>query len=100
MGRLGGKKSGEARRARKTLREDLLALLEAKTKDSTGKECTRQESMSLAILLKAMKGDVRAYETIRDTIGEKPKEEHTVELAVPKFEKLDEAFTKMSGDPR
>lgn len=65
-GRIGGIKSGEARRARKTLREELLALL------SKG---DIQEKMSLAIIEKCLKGDTKAYEIIRDTIGEKPKDQ-------------------------
>lgn len=62
-GRTGGIKSGEARRKRKTLREELLALL------SQGKT---QEKMSLALIEKAMNGDTKAFEVIRDSIGEKP----------------------------
>ena len=31
--------------------------------------------MSLAILTRAMNGDTKAFEVIRDTIGEKPKEQ-------------------------
>lgn len=59
----GGKKSGEARKARKTLREELLALL------STG---DTQNQMTLALLAKAKDGDTKAFEVVRDTIGEKP----------------------------
>lgn len=62
-GRAGGIKSGEARRKRKTLKEELLLLL------SQGKT---QEKMSLALIEKAMSGDTKAYEVIRDTVGEKP----------------------------
>ena len=65
MTRKGGIRSGEVRRARKTLAEELLALL---SKGDT------QERMSLAQLEKALKGDTKAYEVIRDTIGEKPTE--------------------------
>ena len=61
----GGKKSGEARRERKALKEQLLLLLE------TGN--ARQE-LCTALLEKALSGDVRAFEVIRDTIGEKPVE--------------------------
>lgn len=61
----GGKKSVEVRRARKTLKEELLLLL---SKGDT------QEKISLSILEKALGGDVRAFEVIRDTIGEKPVE--------------------------
>lgn len=59
----GGKASGEARAKRKTLREELLLLLE---KGDT------QERISLALLQKAMQGDTKAFEVLRDTVGEKP----------------------------
>ena len=62
-GRLGGIKSGEVRRERKTIREELLALL------SVG---DTQQKMSTAMIDKALCGDVKAFEAIRDTIGEKP----------------------------
>lgn len=61
-----GKRSGEVRRARKTLKEELLLLL------SQG---NTQEKISLAMIEKCLKGDTKAYEVIRDTIGEKPKEQ-------------------------
>ena len=62
-----GRKANKAKiEARKTLREELLALLE---KDNT------QERISLSVIQKALKGDTKAFEIIRDTIGEKPKEE-------------------------
>ena len=60
-----GKKSGEVRRKRKALREELLALL------STG---NTQKNISLALIDQALNGNVKAFETIRDTIGEKPVE--------------------------
>ena len=64
-GRKGGIKSGEVRRERKTLKEELIVLLQ---------QGNTQEKISLALLEKAMNGDTKAYEIIRDTIGEKPKE--------------------------
>jgi hypothetical protein len=63
IGRKGGIASGEARRKRKTLKEELLLLLE---KGDT------QERISLALLQKAMQGDTKAFEVLRDTVGEKP----------------------------
>lgn len=59
----GGIASGEARRKRKTLKEELLLLL------SDG---DTQQSVTLALIEKAMTGDTKAFEVIRDTIGEKP----------------------------
>ena len=63
IARQGGIKSGEARRARKTLKETLLMMLE---------EGNTQDNITLALLDKALKGDTKAYEVIRDTVGEKP----------------------------
>lgn len=59
----GGKVAGENKRARKTLREELLALLS---------EGDTQNKVSLALIEQAMLGNVKAFETIRDSIGEKP----------------------------
>ena len=64
----GGRKSGETRRARKTLREELLLLLA---------DGDTQNKMSLALIEEALNGNkagsvTKAFETIRDTIGEKP----------------------------
>ena len=61
-GRKGGIKSGEVRRARKTLKEELLLLLESGN---------TQNKISLALIQKALKGNIKAFEVIRDTIGEK-----------------------------
>ncbi len=63
IGQKGGIKSGEVRRMRKTLREQLLILLE--TGDT-------QDSICLALIDKALEGDTNAFKVIRDTIGEKP----------------------------
>lgn len=63
MTRKAGIASGEARRARKTLKETLLMMLE---------EGNTQNDITLALLQKALNGDTKAYEVIRDTVGEKP----------------------------
>ena len=67
-GRKGGLASGEARRKRKTLKEELLLIL------SDG---DIQEKISLALINEAINGNnagsvTKALEVIRDTIGEKP----------------------------
>lgn len=66
LGQKGGKKSGEVRRMRKTLKEQLLLLL---------KEGDIQENLCLALIEKALDGDTKAFQIIRDTIGEKPIEQ-------------------------
>lgn len=62
----GGIRSGEVRRERKKLKEELLLLLS---------EGDNNRRMSLAIFERALNGDTKAFEIIRDTIGEKPKEQ-------------------------
>ena len=59
----GGKASGKTRAARKTFKEELLKLLEEKNNNM---------ALTEAMLTKALKGDTKAFEIIRDTIGEKP----------------------------
>ena len=61
----GGIKSGEIRRKRKTLREELITLLE--TEDYNKK-------ISLAMIKEAESGNTKAFEVIRDSIGEKVKD--------------------------
>ena len=67
-GRRGGKASQKKRKERKALREQLLAILE---------DDDIQQQMCLALIREAIMGNnagsVRgAFETIRDTLGEKP----------------------------
>ena len=64
-----GKASVEARRRRKTLKEELELLLE-KMEDGQ----TNQERMSISLFKEAIKGNTKAFEIIRDTVGEKPKD--------------------------
>ena len=80
-GRNGGKKSGQVRKARKKLKDDLIALLETKIDTKT-----LQEKISLAIINEALSGNTKAFTAIRDTIGEKPKDE--VDLKVIKLEDI------------
>ena len=65
IARKGAEATNKLLRERKTLAEELLILL------SQGNV---QEKISLAMIEKCLKGDTKAYEVIRDTIGEKPKD--------------------------
>lgn len=73
-GKKGGKKSGEVRRARKTLKEELLALLETKEYN---------KKISLAMIHEAEKGNVKAFIAVRDTIEENPKDKVEVSQDKP-----------------
>lgn len=100
LGRKGGIKSAAIKKARKTLREELLELLQVESRDSEGKTHTQQERISAAMIKEAVSGNVRAFETIRDTIGEKQKDQVEVAVALPQFDNLDAAFAKLNGDAK
>lgn len=95
-GRNGGKKSGEARRKKRELRESLEILLQLPLKpgevteldnlSDVSKEALKQANLSsqdlitIAMIREATKGNVRAYETIRDQLGQKPIEKTEVKI--------------------
>ena len=64
-GRKGGLASVEARRKRKTLKEELLLMLEDEEV---------QKSVAVALIQEAQNGNVKAFGVLRDTIGEAPVE--------------------------
>lgn len=78
-----GKASGESRRKRKTFRESLLTILSMPVDDPAVAEALKtlglpddfQTAIDLAQATKARKGDTDAARFIRDTVGEKPREE-------------------------
>ena len=83
MTRKGGIKSGEARRAKKKFRETCELLLSMDCKMGTLKEHmskmgipeseqTNQMAITISMLKAALEGNVQAYNTLRDTTGEKP----------------------------
>lgn len=97
IGRKGGKKSKAKQAQRKTLREELLAVLtslEIPQKDG-GRMIPVQEALSTSLIKAALNGNVRAFEIIRDTIGEKPTESVTVLSA--NFSALDDAFNAIQS---
>ena len=80
--------SGKARREKKAMKETLAALLSMPLQDGStadieqiqsiarlnGKNITVQEAIMLAQIKKAMKGDTKAAEFVRDSSGNKLKE--------------------------
>ena len=70
--RKGGKKSGEARRAKKSLREAMQVLMDADLTGKDGKTMTGTEAMAAKAFQAALKGDWKAWELVRDTAGQKP----------------------------
>lgn len=74
LGRKGGKASGEARRKKRDIRLAMEALLEKSYKSKNGQELTGAEAIALKQMEKALKGDTKAFEVVRDTSGQKPVE--------------------------
>ena len=68
----GGKASGEARRAKKSLREAMQILMDADLTGKDGKTMTGTEAMAAKAFQAALKGDWKACELVRDTAGQKP----------------------------
>ena len=68
----GGKRSAEARRAKRDLRKALEMLLEKDFTDKNGNVATGTEAVAVKLFEQAMKGNVKAFETLRDTVGQKP----------------------------
>ena len=70
----GGKASGKASREKKTMKQMLDYLLEKKIKNKDGKKATTLEAMMTSVVARAIKGDIKAAQFVRDTIGEMPKQ--------------------------
>ena len=69
----GGKASGEARRKKREIKEYLNILLESEAgKSKDGKMITGAEAMAIQAFKKAMSGDLKAWELVRDSAGQKP----------------------------
>lgn len=112
-GRAGGIASGKARREKKALKDTLEELLAMPIKSGKsadidkikniagikGKNITMQEAIMLAMLNKAAKGDVRAAEYVRDTIGQKPDGKMSIEHGgTIRSEKLDDIISQIGGE--
>lgn len=101
----GGIASGKARREKKLMRETFDMLLSMPLKNGKlvnveeirsfaalkGKNISVQEAIMIAQIQKAMKGDTRAAEYVRDTIGQKPVDSVDMNMNLPvMFEGEDE----------
>ena len=93
IARMGGIASGEARRERRRLRDALEALLSMRlgvewvpvelsaAMEAAGREdVDAVDVLAMAAFVKASEGDMRAMEFIRDTVGEKPRDEASISV--------------------
>ena len=87
-----GAKGNESKRKRKTFREEFEAELAAIIVGDDGQKTTVKNAITKAAIMKALNGDMRAQEFIRDTIGEKPSENVVIMSADPDVIKEVEAM--------
>lgn len=113
-GRKGGIASGEAKRAKKAMRERLEILLELPMKAGKGadiesiknfaalkgKNITVQDAMMIAQIQKALKGDTNAAIFVRDTAGFRPNEktDADIEEQLARIEKLKAETARIKGE--
>ena len=89
----GGKASGEARRRKADLRRTLNMLLTAEIDnpewtpvlEALGLDSTLESAVNAAVIKKALAGNVRAYEAIRDTLGQTLKSDLDIEEQLAKI---------------
>lgn len=92
-GRKGGKASVKARRKRKMMREAFEELLEREYESTDGNMVDGTSALAIRVFKEAMKGDLKAFEIIRDTTGQKPVERvETVEISEETYRRVEEAL--------
>lgn len=72
LSRKGGEASGKARREKRDLRKALELLLEKDCMNDKGQIVSGTEAITAKLFEQAMKGNVKAFETIRSTVGQDP----------------------------
>ncbi|MBR1445482.1 MAG: hypothetical protein IJ586_08560 [Alloprevotella sp.] len=89
----GGKASGEARRKKRLMREAFEELLEREYESADGSMVDGTSALAIRVFREAMKGDLKAFEIIRDTTGQKPVERvETVEISEETYERVARAL--------
>jgi len=105
-GAKGGKRSGETRRRKADFRKTLNMLLTAgaevdKISDflrQNGVDSTYESIINFAMITKAMNGNVRAYEAIKDAIGQTAKDDLDMEEQRAKIEHLQAQSNNLKQD--
>jgi len=91
----GGKASVEARRRKKDLRQALEMLLDKEYQQRNGDMITGTEAISAKLFEQAMKGNIKAFETIRDSVGQKiPERIMIAEVDQSVIEEVEQAVLK------
>lgn len=106
FGRKGGKASGESRRRKADFRKTLNLLLTAEIDnpewtpilEAMGLDSTLESAVNAAIIKKALAGNVKAYEAIRDTLGQTLKSELDIEEQMAKIAHLNAQADALKPD--
>lgn len=101
----GGEASGVARRKKKMMEEAMRKAVSMRATEKISaqlrsfgyadEELINLTAVTVGLMQKAMKGDVSAFNAIRDLLGEKPKDE----LQLTGFGKLEIGFVESEYDP-
>lgn len=108
-GRKGGQASGRSRRAKKEMKDLVNNILDMGMKagnletfnsieDSKGKNISVNEALILAQVKKALTGDTRALEFLRDTAGQKPVDKQESKVTVTSSGKLNDILEQLTED--
>ena len=95
-GRKGGIASGQAKKKKKLLKECFDELLERDWENRKGEKNSGSEALTLTVFRKALAGDLKAFEIVRDTAGQKPIEK--VMLAEVDQKTIDEVEKMVLGE--
>lgn len=106
IGSKGGKKSAEAKRQRKAMREQMECLLSLPLKDKKvvakfkqiglkGDNMNNQMALIVAMYQKALKGDTQAFNAIREVVGERVQEIKVNASIDDKVKELNEILDKI-----
>lgn len=98
IARKGGIASGEAKRKKKLLKECFDALLEQDYKGKDGQIASGAETLAMTVFQKAQRGDLKAFELVRDTAGQKPIDK--VMLAEVDQNTIDEVEAMVLGEDK
>lgn len=91
--RKGGKKSGETRRRRKTIREAFEAIVSKEYEDRNGNKIDGITAMCMKQYQAALDGDTRAFVEVRASLGEMPIQRvETVEISEETYRRVEEAL--------
>ncbi len=90
----GGIASGEARRRKRDIRLALEALLEKDITDRHGNTMSTAEAIAIKQIEKALKGDTKAFEVVRDSAGQKPSDKIDLTVNDDSTREMDEYFAR------